>query len=84
MSRVPERQINQAAYRQLRDSINQTYPLGRFVAVSHGQIVANAEDFDALRGTIRHMGKDPSQVLVVQAGVEYPEDAIIFVQDGQR
>ena len=78
MSNDQERQLNQAAYRQLRGSINQTYPPGQFLAISGGQIVADAGRFDELQGILNALGKDPAQVLIVEAGVKYPETAIIF------
>jgi hypothetical protein len=78
MNNGQERQINQAAYRRLRDSIDQGYPSGQFLAIAGGQIVADAERFDDLRAALDGLGKDPAQVLIVQAGVEYPETAIIF------
>jgi hypothetical protein len=37
MERSEDRQLNQAAYRQLRSFIQKTYPPGRFVAISGGQ-----------------------------------------------
>jgi hypothetical protein len=62
----------------LRDSINQAYPSGQFLAISGGQIVADAGRFDELQAALEALGKDPAQVLIVQAGVEYPETAILF------
>jgi hypothetical protein len=83
MEPTQERQVNQTAYRQLRDSITRTYPPGRFVAIAGGRAVADGETFDELRATLRARGMDPSQALIVQAGVEYPETAVIFAQDLQ-
>jgi hypothetical protein len=80
MDTIQECQLNHAAYRQLRDSINQRYPSGRYVAIAGGQIVADAEGFRELRAILVTLGKDPTRVLIVQAGVEYPETAIIFLQ----
>lgn len=79
MDQIQERQRNHAAFRQLKDSIQESYPPGRFVAISGGQIVADAGCLAELRTAIKSMGKDPAQVLIVQAGVEYPETAVIFV-----
>jgi hypothetical protein len=78
MNNGQERQLNQAAYRRLRDSINQTYPSGQFLAISGDQIVAAAGRFDELQAALDSLGQDPAQVLIVEAGVEYPETAIIF------
>ena len=74
-----DRAANHAAYRRLKDAIARTYKPGRFVAISGGQIVADAEGFEELRARLAAAGRDPAEVLVVQAGVEYPETAVIFL-----
>jgi hypothetical protein len=74
-----ERQRNHTAYRQLRDTINQTYAPGRFVAILGGQIVADAERFDELCSLLKAHGQDPAKALVVQAGVEYPDSVVILL-----
>jgi len=80
MDNAQERQINQASYRRLREWINKNYAAGRYLAISGGQIVADATDFDALQSVLSAMGKNPTEALIVQAGVDYPETAVIFVQ----
>jgi hypothetical protein len=79
MNSTQKQQANQTAYRQLSAAINRDYPRGRLVAIAGGQIVADAADFDELRATLQSLGKDPAQTLVVEAGVEYPESAVIFL-----
>src|SRR5262245_2336627 len=37
-----EERLNQLAYRELRPTIDQTYPRGQFVAIHSGQVVADA------------------------------------------
>ena len=69
---------DQAAYRRLKGTINQTYPPGRYVAISGGQIVADSDRFAELDSLLKAQGRDPTKVLVVQAGVEYPENETIF------
>lgn len=77
MDPAQERQLNQSAYRQLRSFIQQTYTPGRFVAIFGGKIVADAETFEDLNSILHHLGHHSPEVLVVQAGVEYPETAVI-------
>jgi len=77
---INERQKNQTAYRRLLTWINQTYPSGWFVAIAGGEVVADAERFEEIRSQLLTLGHDPTKALVVQAGVEYPETAIIFVE----
>ncbi len=72
------RENNQAAYRRLKATITETFPPGRLVAIHEGQIVADAADFDVLKAALRALGKNPRDVLVVQAGVEYPETVVIL------
>lgn len=81
MDSTQERQLNQTAYRRLKESLKQTYPPGRYVAISGGQVVADAARFDELRVVLGGMGKDPAQVLIVQAGADYLESAVILAQD---
>ena len=83
MTMNQERELNHAAYRQLRDTIKQTYRPGRFVAISGGQIVADAAGFEELHAMLHDIGNDSPEVLIVQAGIEYPETVVIFVQDTQ-
>jgi hypothetical protein len=78
MSSTTERQRNQVAFRQLNKFIQQTYPPGRFLSIAGGKIIADAESFAELESTLKTLGQDSVDVLVVQAGVEYPETAVIF------
>ena len=80
MSTSTERQQNQAAFRRLKNYIQQSYPAGRFIAIAEGSIVADAPSFDELDAALNGMGKRSAQVLVVQSGVDYPTDVVIFSQ----
>ena len=80
MSTTAERQRNQAAFRQLSGFIEQNYPPGRFLAIAGGNIIADAASFAELESSLKILGQDSVDVLVVQAGVEYPETAVIFFQ----
>jgi hypothetical protein len=82
MDQLQERTLNQTAYRQLKDTIAKTYPHGRFLAIASGQIVADADGFTSLRSLLSARGIDPAQVLIVQAGIDYPETAVIFPLGG--
>ncbi|MBI3467254.1 MAG: hypothetical protein HY000_29935 [Planctomycetes bacterium] len=70
---------NQAAFRRLKRNIDASYPGGHFVAIHNGQIIADADSFDALHHVILGQGIDPRQTLVVRSQEEYPETATIFV-----
>jgi hypothetical protein len=80
MDPTQERQINQAAYRRLASFIQNTYPPGRYVAISGGKIIADAASFEELNSVLDRMGNHSPEVLVVQAGVEYPDAVTIFAQ----
>lgn len=84
MDTTQERVLNQEAYRRLKEQIARTYGKGRFVALSGGAVVADAERFDELRTLLRAKGEDPAKVLIVQAGADYPESAVIFLTDGRN
>ena len=79
MDPTQQRQLNQAAYRQLRGAIDKTYPRGRFVAISEGKIIADADRFENLNLLLHQMGYHSPEVLVVQAGADYPEMVTIFL-----
>jgi len=78
MSANKKRQTNQGAFRTLKPTIDHRYPSGHFVAIDDERIIADAADFESLAEAIRQGGKQPEDVLVVQAGVDYPEEAVIF------
>jgi hypothetical protein len=78
MDPTREQEINLAGFRGLSNFIQQTYPPGRFLAISGGKIIADAAGFVELTSILQQMGKDSPEVLVVQAGVEYPETVTIF------
>jgi hypothetical protein len=78
MNILQENEPNNAAYRRMKETIDETSPRGWFVAIADDQIVARAADFQELEGMLRAQGKDPRSVLVVQAGVDYPQYVTIF------
>lgn len=68
----PEYILNQEAFRELRDFIRDNYPSGRFVGIAGGKIVADAARFEDLDSLLDEMGFTSPDVMVVEAGVEYP------------
>jgi hypothetical protein len=78
MDSIQERQRNQVAYRQLSRLIQDTYPTGRFLAIAKGKIIADAGGFEELNSILHQMGSHSPNVLVVRAGVDYPETLTIF------
>jgi hypothetical protein len=78
MNEHQERAANHAAYRQMKDQLTRTYGVGRFVAISKGQVIADADSIAQLRDQLIASGRNPAQVLVVQTGVDYPETAVIL------
>ena len=79
MNTTEATQTNQAAFRRLAGFINETLPRGRFVAIADGKIVSDAATFDELDAALKACGQDSVDVLVVQAGADYPESAVIFI-----
>jgi hypothetical protein len=73
-----KRQQTQAAFRKLKPAIDQTYPQGWFVALEGDQIIADAPSFEKLTEVLVGLGKKPAETFMVQAGVEYPQTAIIL------
>jgi hypothetical protein len=79
MSTSQEHERNHAAYHRIKKTIDETHPRGWFVAIADDQVVAAAVDFHELEGMLRIDGRDPRSVLVVEAGVDYPEEVTIFI-----
>lgn len=73
-----EYERNRAAYGRLKETISRTYPHGWFVGIADEKVEGAAADFHALESFLRTQGKDPRRVLVVQAGVDYPEHVTIL------
>jgi hypothetical protein len=71
---------NNAAYRRLKDKIAQTYPKGWFVGIADEKVVGAAATFGELKTLLREQGRDPREVLVVEAGVDYPEHVTLFLE----
>ena len=59
-------------------SVDESYGPDRHIAISGGQVIADAASFAELRRLLQTKGKDPVEVLIVQAGVDYSETAMIF------
>jgi hypothetical protein len=81
MGTSTQRDVNETAYRQLKEAIAKTYPHGHFVAISGGEIVADAESIRKLHALLLERGYAPPEVLAVEAGVDYPEFLMILLQD---
>lgn len=78
MKQADERALNQAAYRRLSGFINQSYPSGRFVAITGGSIAVDADTFAEVNLSLERMGCRSSDALIVQAGVDYPDSVTVF------
>jgi hypothetical protein len=79
MDMFSTRERNQAAYKQLKPTIDATYPPGRFVAIEEGKVIADAATFDELDAKLLEMGRPSPEIFVVQAGVTYPDKIIILL-----
>jgi hypothetical protein len=77
---TPEQRIeeNNATYWRLRPVIDQTYPKGQLVAIDGGQVIADAATFEELEAILKARGIDSPEVLVADAGIEYPQHADII------
>jgi hypothetical protein len=75
----PEYERNSATYHRLKAMIRQNYPRGWFVGIADDQVVGASSDFHDLESQLRSQGKDPRRVLVVEAGIDYPENVTIFI-----
>jgi hypothetical protein len=72
---TPERRVeeNNATYWRLRPTIDANYPKGWAVAIDGGRIIADARTFEELERLLTAQGADSREVLVAEAGFEYPQ-----------
>src|SRR5438552_18566476 len=68
---------NEIAYRNLKPTIDRTYPKGQLIAIHNQQIVANAATFPELLANLAAQGLNSKECLAVQAGVDYLDFAYI-------
>jgi hypothetical protein len=73
-----EYERNHMAYQRIKNTIDQTYPKGTFVGIADDKVAGAAANFKELECLLRAQGMDPRRVLVVEAGVAYPEYVTIF------
>jgi hypothetical protein len=78
MAEHEEYERNYATYLRMKDTIKQTYPQGWFIGIGDEHIVGAAPSFRDLENQLRRQGIDPRKILVIEAGVEYPEYVTIF------
>jgi len=68
------------AFKKLKAEIDRIFPVGRFVAIDEGKILADAGSFDELDKLLDARGLTSNKVLVVQAGIHEPEKVFIFLR----
>ncbi len=73
-----ENERDKVAIRQLEATIDKTYPRGWYVAIDNCEIIAASADFHELEDTLRALGKEPRDTLVVEAGGERHDYVTIF------
>jgi hypothetical protein len=78
------RDLSAAGYNALKADIDRRYPVGRFVAVDSGQVVADAESHRALVQKLQSLARSPRGLRIVEAGVDYPDAAVILPLDFRR
>jgi hypothetical protein len=77
MNAEQEYDLNEPAYRRLKDHIDRTYPPGRYVALLAGNVVADAPTFEEMQAKLDSIQPDPLRGFVIQAGVDYPAYEVI-------
>jgi len=65
--------------RNIKAAIDAQYPRGWFVAVDGEMVLAAESDFHRLEQSLQTQGRDPRQVLVLEAGVSQPAYVTIFI-----
>jgi hypothetical protein len=65
-------------FADLQREVDRRFPTGRFVACETGVVIADDETHRQLVRKLESQGKSPKDLLIIQAGVEYPASAVIF------
>lgn len=65
-------------FTDLQREVDRRFPAGQFVAVESGTVVADADTHRQLVQKLASQGKSPKDLVILQAGVEYPASAVIF------
>ena len=61
-----------------KHEVDRRFPAGRFVALEGSKVAADAETHRQLVQKLQSLGKSPKDMLVIQAGIDYPTSAVIF------
>lgn len=67
-----------ARYADAQAVVDRQLPAGRFAAVEAGAIIADADSHRRLVELLRSQGRTAKDMLILQAGAEYPSSAVIF------
>lgn len=70
--------ITQRGIRRLKPSIDKLYPAGHYVATEGDEVIADAPTFQEVDGILNTAGKTSKDLVVVQAGVDYPDYGFIL------
>ena len=70
---------NEQVFRRMQAAIDARFPAGHWIAIDGGQLIADVPSAEELRPLLIDAGKNPREVLVVEAGANYPHCATILV-----
>ncbi len=73
--------LNVIAYKRLKPEIDQNYPRKHFVAFYGGEILGDAASFWDLLDLIAAKGRDQKKVLFVRAGVDFPGNGAVLLEE---
>jgi len=84
MSPTGTSDVNEQAFRRIKEALDARFPAGHLIAFDDGRVIADAASVQELRTKLLAAGKDPREVFVVQAGADYPEFATILLSPSSR
>jgi hypothetical protein len=70
---------DKVALRQFLAEIDARYPLGWFVAIEDGNVIAASADFHEVVNMLVAQGRNPRDTMVVEAGARRPEYITILL-----
>lgn len=81
---MPANNAQSNDYESLKSEIDRQFATGHFVAIDSGQVIADAASHRELMQKLDEVAKSPKDMLIVQAGVEYPATSIILLDTRGR
>lgn len=62
-----------AQWKRLQQMVDDNYPIGRFVGIENGKVLADGATFREVDNALNQMGKTSRNIIVLQSGDDTPD-----------